>query len=63
MGVVALYVGDLRHVIEGSPTTLSRADQALQTLERYKQRLNEVATNLATLEVEDLVSARDVVTL
>ncbi|MFM6847707.1 MAG: DNA integrity scanning diadenylate cyclase DisA, partial [Terrabacter sp.] len=30
MGVVALYVGDLRHVIEGSPTTLSRADQALQ---------------------------------
>src|SRR6478752_1142953 len=55
MGVVALYVGDLRHVIEGSPTTLSRADQALQTLERYKARLDEVTGTLSALEIEDLV--------
>jgi diadenylate cyclase len=60
MGVVALYVGDLRHVIEGSPTTLSRADQALQTLERYKARLDEVTGTLSALEIEDLVTIRDV---
>ncbi len=60
MGVVALYVGNKRHVVEGSPTTLSRADQALQTLERYKSRLDEVSGTLSALEIEDLVTIRDV---
>ncbi|MDN5790867.1 MAG: DNA integrity scanning diadenylate cyclase DisA [Micrococcales bacterium] len=60
MGVVALYVGDKRHVVEGSPTTLSRANQALQTLERYKARLDEVTGTLSALEIEDLVTIRDV---
>ncbi len=60
MGVVALYVGGHRHVVEGSPTTLSRADQALQTLERYKSRLDEVTGTLSALEIEDLVTVRDV---
>jgi diadenylate cyclase len=60
MGVVALYVGGKRHVIEGSPRTLSRADQALQTLERYKSRLDEVTGTLSALEIEDLVTIRDV---
>ena len=60
MGVVALYVGGRRHVVEGSPTTLSRADQALQTLERYKARLDEVTGTLSALEIEDLVTVRDV---
>ncbi|WP_347352745.1 DNA integrity scanning diadenylate cyclase DisA [Intrasporangium sp.] len=60
MGVVALYVGGRRHVVEGSPTTLSRADQALQTLERYKSRLDEVTGTLSALEIEDLVTVRDV---
>ncbi len=60
MGVVALYVGDKRHVVEGSPITLSRADQALQTLERYKSRLDEVTGTLSALEIEDLVTIRDV---
>jgi diadenylate cyclase len=60
MGVVALYVGGKRHVVEGSPTTLSRADQALQTLERYKSRLDEVTGTLSALEIEDLVTIRDV---
>ena len=60
MGVVALYVRNKRHVVEGSPTTLSRADQALQTLERYKSRLDEVTGTLSALEIEDLVTIRDV---
>ncbi|HET7475492.1 MAG TPA: DNA integrity scanning diadenylate cyclase DisA [Dermatophilaceae bacterium] len=60
MQIVALYVGNLRHVLEDSTTILSRANQALQTLERYKARLDEVTGTLSALEIEDLVTVRDV---
>lgn len=60
MRIIALYVGGRRHVLEGSSAILSRADQALQTLERYKSRLDEVAGTLSALEIEDLVTVRDV---
>ncbi|GMA87770.1 hypothetical protein GCM10025868_30200 [Angustibacter aerolatus] len=36
MRIVALYVGNRRHVLEDSSAILSRANQALATLERYK---------------------------
>ncbi len=36
-------------------TILSRANQALATLERYKLRLDEVSSTLSALEIEDLV--------
>jgi diadenylate cyclase len=39
---------------------LARSDQALQILGRYKGRLDQVSSNLSALEVEDLVTARDV---
>ena len=42
---------------------LNRANQALQTLERYKNRLDAVAGTLTALEVENLVTVRDVVTV
>lgn len=60
MQIVALYVGQLRHVLEGSNAVLSRANQALQTLERYKARLDQVTATLSALEIEDLVTVRDV---
>jgi len=60
MRIVALYVGGLRHVLEDSDTILSRANQALATLERYKSRLDEVSGTLSALEIEDLVTVRDV---
>ena len=60
MQIVALYVGTRRHVLEGSSAILSRANQALQTLERYKARLDEVTGTLSALEIEDLVTVRDV---
>ena len=59
MSIVALYVGEVRHVLEASSEILSRANQALQTLERYKARLDEVSANLSALEIEDLVTVRD----
>ena len=60
MQIIALYVGDIRHVLEDSGTILSRANQALATLERYKLRLDEVSATLSALEIEDLVTVRDV---
>ena len=60
MRIVALYVGGLRQVVEDSNTILSRANQALATLERYKSRLDEVSGTLSALEIEDLVTVRDV---
>ena len=61
MRLIALYVdGEQRRPLEGSAAILSRANQALATLERYKLRLDEVAGTLSALEIEDLVTVRDV---
>ncbi|SEL41944.1 DNA integrity scanning diadenylate cyclase DisA [Streptacidiphilus jiangxiensis] len=60
MRLIALYVNGARRVIEDSAAILSRANQALATLERYKLRLDEVSGTLSALEIEDLVTVRDV---
>jgi diadenylate cyclase len=60
MQIIAVYVGEIRYVLEDSGQILSRANQALATLERYKLRLDEVSSTLSALEIEDLVTARDV---
>jgi diadenylate cyclase len=54
-------VDSRRHVLDNGAAILSRANQALATLERYKLRLDEVAGTLSALEVEDLVTVRDVI--
>jgi diadenylate cyclase len=53
-------VNSTRYVLEDTDTILSRANQALATLERYRSRLDEVAGTLSALEIEDLVTVRDV---
>ena len=63
MAVIAVYRHDQKHPLETIPRLLARANQALQTLERYKNRLDEVTGALSALEVEDLVTVRDVVTV
>ncbi|MDQ1602247.1 MAG: diadenylate cyclase, partial [Actinomycetota bacterium] len=60
MSIVAIYVEGQRYVLEDSTQILSRANQALATLERYKLRLDEVSGTLSALEIEDLVTVRDV---
>jgi len=63
MSVIAVYRNDLKHPLESIPRLLSRTNQALQTLERYKNRLDATSGSLSALEVEDLVTVRDVVTV
>jgi diadenylate cyclase len=59
MRIISLYVDDRRYVLESSGELLSRANQAIATLERYKTRLDEVSNALSALEIEDLVTVRD----
>src|SRR6202163_135964 len=59
--IIAVYRHDLKHPLEPVPRLLDRANQAMQTLERYKKRLDTVSSSLSALEVEDLVTLRDVV--
>lgn len=61
MNTIAIYVSGRRHVLEDSSAILARANQAIATLERYKLRLDEVSGTLSALEIEDLVTVRDVV--
>lgn len=63
MSMIAIYVGDLRHVLEDRTQIQAQANQALRTLERYRARLDEVAATLSALEIEDLVTVRDLVTV
>ena len=60
MHIIALYVGGRRHVLRTTSELLSQANQAMQTLERYTTRLTEVTGALSALEIEDLVTVRDV---
>lgn len=62
MQIISLYVDGKRHVIEPSEAILARANQALATLERYTTRLAQTSASLDALEIEDLVTVRDVAT-
>ena len=47
MSIVTVYLSGERHVLADSATILSRANQAIATLERYKMRLDEVSRQLS----------------
>ncbi|MGX5656555.1 DNA integrity scanning diadenylate cyclase DisA [Geodermatophilus nigrescens] len=59
MHIISVYVAGRRYTLEHPTTILARANQALAALERYKLRLDEVASTLSALEIEDLVTVRD----
>jgi len=61
MGVINVYAGGSKRQLQEVGHLLDRANQALQTLERYKVRLDDAITNLTAAEIEDFASLRDVV--
>lgn len=61
MKTVSIYVGQERFTLESIPLVLAKADQALQTLGRYRERLDREFSRLNALEIEDTVTLRDVV--
>ncbi len=63
MSSIALFVNGRRHVVARPEHSLVRADQALSTLSRYRDRLEEAATRLTVSEIQDTVTVRDVALL
>lgn len=57
---VSLYRKGTRLSLQDIEVVLAKANQALQTLERYRARLDEVSSHLTTLELQDLVRFGDV---
>jgi diadenylate cyclase len=60
LAAVSLYLDGHRYVVDEVATVLFRANQAMATLERYRARFDEVIDVLATRELEDQVTLRDV---
>lgn len=63
LGNIFLYIGETKYILEDIRLLLARSNQALQTLEKYKARLDQVMTNLNALEFEGLVTVADVTTV
>ncbi|AEF38808.1 DNA integrity scanning diadenylate cyclase DisA [Hoyosella subflava] len=63
MSIASVYVAGTRHVLEDTATILSRANQAIATLERYRMRLDQVTRALGVAEIDDFVSLRDALTV
>ena len=57
-----MYKGDIKYVLRESSVILSKANQAIQTLEKYVAVLDRVINNLNLLEFQDLTTLFDVVT-
>src|SRR5215204_679827 len=57
---VTLFVGDLRYQLAAIPELLARTNQALGTLETYRQRLDQGLTRLTALEFQSAVMLDDV---
>jgi len=59
-GVITIYKGNLKYVLRDLGVILTKANQALQTLEKYRSVLGRVMANLGILEFEDAVTLFDV---
>jgi diadenylate cyclase len=60
MSVINVYAGGMRRQLQDIGRLLDRANQALQTLERYKEKLDDATSELTMLEIEDVATVRDV---
>lgn len=63
MKLISVYAGDIHYTVEEPEVLLSRANQAMDTLDRYTQRLDEVMSTLGIFEMRDSVTIRDVATV
>jgi diadenylate cyclase len=59
--IITLYKGQSRYILNDTGRILARANQALQTLQKYKSVLDNMMTNLSVLEFEDMVTLYDVI--
>ncbi len=60
MRTIAVFTSDQRYVLEDSAALLARTHTELDTLERYRRRLDDVSRVLTALEIEDRATATDI---
>ena len=58
--VITLYKGNWRYALKDIGEILGKANQAVQTLDKYKTVLNKALNNLSALEFEDIVTLHEV---
>src|SRR4029079_300593 len=61
--VVSLYIEGIKYILEDIPTVLSKANQGLATLEKYRARLDQLAGRLTALEFAGGVALYDVLSV
>ena len=61
--VVSLYVEGAKYILQDIPAVLAKANQGLATLEKYRQRLDEVSFRLTALEFEGRGVLHDALTV
>lgn len=58
--VITLYKGNIKYVLRDAGVILAKANQAIQTLEKYRSALDKVVAGLSLLEFEEAVTLFDV---
>ncbi|MCM8711753.1 DNA integrity scanning diadenylate cyclase DisA [Clostridium sp. SYSU_GA19001] len=61
--IITVYKGNVKYILKDSSVILSKANQAIQTLEKYVSVLDRVISNLNLLEFQDLATMFDVITV
>ncbi|MCL4416407.1 MAG: DNA integrity scanning diadenylate cyclase DisA [Actinobacteria bacterium] len=60
---VTLYIDNIKYILEEPRIILSKANQAIQTLEKFKNGLNHLILNLTVRELEGIVTLFDVASI
>lgn len=63
MGTITLYRGGTKRQLRSTDVLVGRANHLMQTLDRFRLRLDEVNAALTASEIEDVVTVRDVATV
>lgn len=58
--VITIYKGETKYVFREINVLLTKANQAIQTLEKYRKSFDDAVSILTTLEIDDLVTLNDV---
>lgn len=58
--IITLYQGNIRYPLKDISVILSKANQAIQTLDKYQAVFHQAVANLGMLEFDELVNLSDV---
>lgn len=61
--IITLYQGNFRYPLKDIGVILSKANQAIQTLDKYQAAFHQAVSNLGVLEFEEMVNLSDVATV